>query len=238
MSSEPQPSDPRFYERSYALDRLIMLSDGVFAIAMTLMALDVRPEGAWPHTIAGMLEAVAGPFQLYFWSFIGVGIFWTTHRRLFGRLTRSDAVVTGINLVLLAQITLVPVATRMLVELKSVPGVLWLYLCLFGLIGLTNTALWLYSWLADIMSAPRPGSMVVAVVALMLLFMPVGMTALGVFSGLPGYHWLPALMPLVFGIIRALRVLAERADARASRKKKAGALPLDPAKDKSLEPVT
>jgi uncharacterized membrane protein len=219
MSSEPQPSDPRFYERSYALDRLIMLSDGVFAIAMTLMAFDVRPPGDWPHTLAGMLDAISEPFQLFFWSFVGVGIFWTTHRRLFGRLTRSDAVVTGINLVLLGQITLVPVATRMLGELTRVPGVLWLYLCLFATIGLTTTALWLYSWLAGIMSAPRPGRMVVAVVALTLLVIPVGMTALGVFSVRPGYHWLLALMPVVFGSTRALRLLAERSDHRACSKK-------------------
>jgi uncharacterized membrane protein len=219
MNSEPQPSDPRFYERSYALDRLIMLSDGVFAIAMTLMAFDVRPQGSTPRTIDAMLDAIAGPFQLYFWSFIGVGIFWTTHRRLFGRLIRSDAIVTGLNLLLLAQITLVPVATRILGELKSVPGVLWLYLCLFGLIGLTNASLWLYSWLAGIMSTPRPGPMVVAVVALILLGVPVGMTALGVLSGLPGYHWLPALMPVLLGSISALRGMAERADGRAQERK-------------------
>jgi uncharacterized membrane protein len=237
MSREPQPSDPRFYERSYALDRLIMLSDGVFAIAMTLMAFDVRPDGAWPHTLAGMLDAVAGPFQLFFWSFFGVGIFWTTHRRLVGRLTRSDATVTGINLILLGQITLVPVATRMLSEMKFVPEVVWLYLGLFGLLGLTNTALWVYAWAARIMSEPRPGWRVVVVTAVALLVMPVGMTALGVFSVRPGLHGLPALMPVLFGSISVLRALAERADGR-SGKKKAGTLPLDRAQDKSLEPVT
>jgi hypothetical protein len=36
MTSEPHHADPRFYERDYMLDRLIMLSDGVFAFAMTV----------------------------------------------------------------------------------------------------------------------------------------------------------------------------------------------------------
>jgi hypothetical protein len=118
MSTERHHSDPRYYERDYALDRLIMLSDGGFAIAMALMALEVRPEGNWVHTLPGLLDAISTPLQWFFWSFFGTAIFWTVHRRLFGRVTRSTSVLSALNIFLLGQITLIPVATRRVGELQ------------------------------------------------------------------------------------------------------------------------
>jgi hypothetical protein len=92
--------------RDYGLERLMMLSDGVFAIAMTLLALDLRPEGPWDHTLAGLRSAIAGPFQAFFWSFFAASVFWAGHRRQFGSYRRSDAVITFFNLLLLGEIIL------------------------------------------------------------------------------------------------------------------------------------
>jgi uncharacterized membrane protein len=218
MSGEPHHSDPRFYERDYALDRLIMLSDGVFAIAMTLMALEVRPPGQWEHTLSGLADAIAGPFIAFFWSFFGTAIFWTTHRRLFARFTRSNAVVTSLNLVLLGQVTLIPVATRMIGELAFIHDALFAYLALYALIGTMFAIMHFYIWHTGIMSPPRPGPAETAYV-ISLAVLPVGMTSLGVLSMLPRLHWLPFLMPPVMVASRLLRRLAEAVDKR--RKKEA-----------------
>jgi uncharacterized membrane protein len=217
MRSESNHSDPRYYERDYALDRLIMLSDGVFAIAMTLMALEVHPAGAWEHTLSGLFDAILGPFVAFFWSFFGTGIFWTTHRRLFGRYTRSTAVLTGINLVLLGQITLIPVATRLLGGVFLIPGALAVYLSLYGLIGATFAVMWVYAWGAGLLTAPRPGPAGVVVLAVTLTVLPVSMTALGLLSNFPSYHWLPALMPAVYGVAMGLRRLADWFDGRRAK---------------------
>ena len=229
METVPHHTDPRYYERDYALDRLIMLSDGVFAIAMTLMALEVHPNGPWTHTLAGLRDAILGPFLAFFWSFFGTGIFWTTHRRTFGRFTRSDGVLTLINLVLLGQITLIPVATRLLTELSALQqAALLAYLSLYGALGVTFAVMWLYAWRARIMSAPQPGPAAVIVVALTLTFIPVTMTALGLLSNFPGKGWLPLLMPVVYGSTLVLRRLADRIDGRHARV----ALPAPGAADK------
>ena len=228
MTPEPRHTDPRFYERDYALDRLIMLSDGVFAIAMTLMALEVRPQGQWTHTLPGLIDAVAGPFIAFFWSFFGTAIFWATHRRLFGRFLKSDPLLTGLNLLLLGEVTLLPVATRVLGELSFGNGALWLYLSLYALIGATNMTLWLYGWRPGMITGPRPGAATLIAVAVSLLTLPVGMTALGVLSNLPARHWLLALMAPVFIASRALHRAAEWID-----RKRAGApLPAMTAADK------
>jgi uncharacterized membrane protein len=213
MGTEPHHSDPRYYDRDYALDRLIMLSDGVFAIAMTLMALEVHPNGPWNHTMAGLFDAIQGPFLAFFWSFFGTAIFWTTRRRMFGRYTRSDALITGLNLLLLGQITLIPIATRLFGELFALePAALRVYLGLYLAIGVTFALQGLYAWRARIIAAPRPGPAAAIIVALTLTFIPVTMTALGLLSNLPNRQWLPALMPVVYGASWAMRRLADRID--------------------------
>ncbi len=205
------PKDP-------SLERLNTLSDGVFAIAMTLMALDVHGPAHWDHTTSGLLAGLAGPFQAFFWSFFATALFWVTHRRLFLVCTRSTPVLTGLNLFLLGEITLIPVLTRMLTELLYLGGVLDLYLGLYFLIGVTNAALFVYATrIARITQAP-PGPWVVVVGAGTMAFVPVVMTALGVLSVLPELRWLPSLMPLVFAVSFGSRRLAGRLDARRSRK--------------------
>jgi uncharacterized membrane protein len=217
MGDEPQHSDPRFYEREYSLDRMIMLSDGVFAIAMTLMALEVRPPGQWQHTLAGLASAIAGPFIAFFWSFFGTAIFWTTHRRMFGRFARSTAIITGLNLFLLGQITLIPVATRMIGELAFIHDALFVYLALYALIGVTFAVMYFHTWRGGIMTDPHPGPAVAVSTIISLSLLPVSMTALGVLSILPRCGWLPALMPAVMIVSLLLRRAAEAYDTRTKK---------------------
>lgn len=226
MTSDAQIHDPRFHERDYALDRLILLSDGVFAIAMTLMALEVKPDGPWPHTLIGFLAAVANPFMAFFWSFFGTAIFWTTHRRIFSRIGRSTPALTVLTLFLLGQITLVPVATRALGEL-AVPAGAPLLLGLYGLIGVTNAATLLYARLAGLMSPPHLGPTTAAVLALSLALLPAGMTALGIYANLPDRYWLPAIIPPIIFLSLRARHLAEAYDQRKAAPRLPGATGAD-----------
>jgi uncharacterized membrane protein len=204
--------------RDYGLERLMMLSDGVFAIAMTLLALDLRPEGPWDHTLAGLRIAIAGPFQAFFWSFFAASIFWAGHRRQFGAYRRSDGIITFFNLLLLGEIILLPAATRILTEMKYSPDGLTLYLGLFALIGCTNAANWLYvAFLTDILRPPQRGVAEKCLVALMQMVLPVGMTALGVFSSANGLHWLLFVMPLPMLVMHWARVGAVAIDRRISK---------------------
>jgi uncharacterized membrane protein len=201
--------------RDYALERVIMLSDGVFGIAMTLLALDVRPPDHWDHTLAGMLNGMAIPFMAFFWSFFATASFWLTHRRLFGLYRRADGVISFLNLVLLGEIVLIPVATRVLTGMEYSAGSLELYLGLFLLIGITNALSWSYvAFLTDILRPPRRGVCAKLVVAVILMVLPVIMTALGVLSGVAELHFLPILMPVVAGAAAGARRLATAIDRR------------------------
>lgn len=95
------------------LDRLIMLSDGVFAIAITLSAIEIKPlDGvglsfwqAWSHAL-----------MLYFLSFLLIGVVWANHRRLVAHLRDIDAVGTALNMLLLSLVALLPVVIRFAFE--------------------------------------------------------------------------------------------------------------------------
>ena len=96
------------------LERFNAFSDGVFAIAITLLVLElpVPPEGV------AMLPALYETwyeFLGYLISFAFIGGIWLTHSGLTKGMKRSDAVVDGTNLVLLLFVALLPFSTRLMV---------------------------------------------------------------------------------------------------------------------------
>ena len=198
--------------RDYALERLMMLSDGVFAIAMTLLAFELRPPEHWDHSLAALLDQLGPPNQAFFWSFFACSMFWIVHRRLFGLYRRADGMLSVINLVLLGEVTLIPVTTRILTALNHSRESLTLYLGLFGLIGLTNTASWVYAAFVAHIVAPGMGRPSRAIVAVMSTILPVVMTSLGVLSARGGLWWLPLGIPLIFGLASWLRRWVARMD--------------------------
>ena len=106
------PDTPRG-RRYLGTDRLAAFSDGVFAIAATLLVLDiaVRPPGtlqqvlgAWPAYLA------------YAVSFLTIGAAWMAHTALTERLTRSDPVFLQINLLVLLVVAFLPFPTRLVTD--------------------------------------------------------------------------------------------------------------------------
>jgi uncharacterized membrane protein len=128
----------------HAFDRLIMLSDGVFAIAITLLALEIRPPEGLPPGGEGLFAALAPALVGFVISFMVVSAYWIAHRRIFARLRRVDGWTTVLTLVLLGFVVLQPVSLEMLLHFHSRGEALVLYVALIGVIGLAQTALWGY----------------------------------------------------------------------------------------------
>jgi uncharacterized membrane protein len=89
-------------------DRLAAFSDGVFAIIITIMVLELHvPHGAdW---IA--LSAIAPSFLSYILSFIYVAIYWNNHHHLLHTVVRVDGAILWANSNLLFWLSVIPVAT-------------------------------------------------------------------------------------------------------------------------------
>jgi uncharacterized membrane protein len=96
--------------------RIVSFSDGVFAIAITLLALAIDIPQHLPDdtTVAELLENQTGDLIAYAISFAVVGKLWLSHHRFFSAVERFDSVLMGLNIVYLAWIALVPVTSEVL----------------------------------------------------------------------------------------------------------------------------
>jgi uncharacterized membrane protein len=89
-------------------DRLAAFSDGVIAIIITIMVLELHvPHGADVTALWTMLPS----FLSYVLSFIYVGIYWNNHHHLLHTVRRVDGLILWANLDLLFWLSIIPVAT-------------------------------------------------------------------------------------------------------------------------------
>jgi uncharacterized membrane protein len=101
--------------------RFEAFSDGVFAVAATLLVLDFKEvdiSHASPSAALATLEALWRPLLTYVTSFLVVGVIWINHQTLFHTLRSIDRPTVTLNLVLLMLVALVPFPTA-LVGLNS-----------------------------------------------------------------------------------------------------------------------
>src|SRR5882762_10676243 len=114
-----------------SLERLAALSDGIFAVAMTLLVLDIHiPSAEAVHSEAELLHALAalGPQWIaYGMSFLTLGIFWAGQQTQLNNLREGSRDLTWIHLGFLFAITLMPLSTRLLAEFIEFRGALVLY---------------------------------------------------------------------------------------------------------------
>ena len=98
--------------------RVEAFSDGVFAIAITLLILDVRVPRDLPETttLAGVLLKQWPSYLAFITSFALIGIMWINHHKLFTFIKRSDHLLLVFNLLLLLGATVVPFTTSLLAE--------------------------------------------------------------------------------------------------------------------------
>jgi uncharacterized membrane protein len=112
-ASEPSAASRQDAEIEFA--RIVAFSDGVFAIAITLLvlALEVPDDTA---DLWAALKDLNPDFFAYALSFAVVGKFWLSHHRFYGALERFDGTLMGLNILYLAWVVLVPFTSELLGE--------------------------------------------------------------------------------------------------------------------------
>jgi uncharacterized membrane protein len=94
--------------------RLETFSDGVFAIAATLLILDVKLTGH--GSVTHQLVHAWSAYAAYAISFATLGIIWVNHHTVFEQIDRVDRVFLFINVLFLMVIAFIPFPTRVLAE--------------------------------------------------------------------------------------------------------------------------
>ena len=120
-------------------ERLAALSDGVFAVAMTLLVLDLhvpaREAIHSEHDLWHALAALSPRLLMYGMSFLTLGIFWNGQQTQLNYLERVNRDLTWIHLLFLLLITLLPFSTQLLAEfIRNRPALMvyWLNILLPG----------------------------------------------------------------------------------------------------------
>ena len=127
--------------------RLFALVDGVFAIAMTLLALDVRIPDDVPESTRGFADAAPafyGHFGVFFAAFVITSRFWLTNHRIMARLTKVSNGVLERTVLFLAGISSIPVATSVLFRFGSIPAAVTFVSVLLSITSLLGARLWWY----------------------------------------------------------------------------------------------
>jgi uncharacterized membrane protein len=131
------------------LERLTALSDGVFAVAMTLLVLDLRaPAQELVHSDGSLLRALVPMtprLVMYMMSFLTVGIFWSLQQTQTNQLTHADRNLTWIHLSFLFTITFFPFSTELLGQFITLRSALLIYWFNIFLAGATLFLGWHYA---------------------------------------------------------------------------------------------
>jgi uncharacterized membrane protein len=122
------------------LGRIGAFTDGVFAIAITLLVLSLDvPSG--DHDFTHRMLDQWPDLLAYFLSFAVVGRFWMIHHRFFQTLRRADARLVQLNMLLLAFVVLVPYTTQLLGDHADDTITAVIYATVLALVGLCNLAM-------------------------------------------------------------------------------------------------
>ena len=104
----------------YSPHRIEALTDGIYAVAMTLLVVELKfPEHAGIHTAADLAQAMTDLSPKFFsWviSFMVLALFWIAHHRTFNHVRRVNGRLVGLNVFQLAFVSLMPFCTVLIGE--------------------------------------------------------------------------------------------------------------------------
>ncbi|MHA7208858.1 TMEM175 family protein [Arthrobacter sp. MDT1-65] len=141
--------------RGASTDRTVFFSDAVFAIAMTLLVLDLEvPDGLPADQVGAALVQQLPHFFSFALSFAVIGSAWLNHHRKFSVIVRYDFRLQVLNLLLLFFVALLPLPTNVLSEYggTSSPWPVVVYATVVAGVYSMLNLVWAYAWRAGLMA--------------------------------------------------------------------------------------
>jgi len=202
-------------KKEFQLERLILFSDAVFAIAITLLVIEIKipdeHEGITDKKLLVALRHLLPKFIGFIISFNLIGLYWTVHHRMFGWVTHFNRKLLLLNLIFLFFIALMPFSTgfyseyagpELYREQLKVPLTFYvLNLCCVGFINywmwmqVTNPKNKLAEPLPDLVTIKTARLRSFTVPFIFLLMLPVAYLSNVLYA-----VWMPMLIPVVFRI--------------------------------------
>jgi uncharacterized membrane protein len=140
---------PQAHAEPLAFERIVFFSDAVFAIAITLLVLEIKvphiPHEAGSAETLTELAKLIPRFVGFLVSFIVLGSFWIEHHRIFRHISSFDGGLLWRNLVMLLAVAFVPFPTALFSEYYTNPVALAVYALTLTAVGLSKIWIWRYA---------------------------------------------------------------------------------------------
>ena len=150
-------------EKTPSEDRLVMLCDGVFAIAITLLVIDIgiTPKSLSPGDVTAALPQLVVPGIFYLVTFLIIASYWRSHRNLMQVVQHLDNGFISLTFVFLAFIAFFPVTSKLLGDYAYDPPVVVIYTLGLSGCSFASLALWLYAtWKHRLVSPDLPQELI------------------------------------------------------------------------------
>jgi TMEM175 potassium channel family protein len=150
--SKPPPTnhrEPQAAHESLALERIVFFSDGVIAIALTLLVIGLAIPtiaDATDATFVQLLKDLAPRYLAFLFSFAVVALYWLAHHRMFRYIVHWNGGLLRINLLFLFFVVQIPLLSSILGSYGSLATATALYAFGLLLMGLSSSALWIYAY--------------------------------------------------------------------------------------------
>ncbi len=149
------------------LSRILSLSDGVFAFALTLLALSLAvptfataglTTGQTSSHLAFLLQRDYNAFIGYGFAFVMIGVWWIGHHRTFQYIERYTSQLVWLNMLVLLQIAVMPFVLSVFNDYSNTQVAVDLFAGIQVSLGLTLTGLWEYAHRAKLLkkNVPEP----------------------------------------------------------------------------------
>lgn len=199
-------------KKEFQLERMILFSDAVFAIAITLLVLEIKVPAvdrkiATDQMLLEQLDEMIPKFVGFFISFFIIGLYWTIHHRMFGYVINYTKKLLWLNLVFMLAVVLMPFSTafysEFIIRLLNVPAIIYVSNIVF--LGIMNFILWRYinkpkDQLAEGISAEDKKYFSFRAITVPVMFIVMAIIYLTVNKKYA--VWVPLLIPVTMRIFR------------------------------------
>lgn len=156
-----------------SIERIAALSDGIFAVVMTLLVLDLHvPSREAIHSEKALWQALVGlapHILVYLLSFITLGIFWVGQQTQLNHLARADRDIAWISLGFLFVVVMMPFSTEVVAEFPGFRVALLCYWANILLLGCGIALSWHHAFSADLIRPDAPQGICGAVLSRVLI---------------------------------------------------------------------
>jgi len=195
-----------------SVNRLEAFSDGVFAIAITLLVLELRPPTTLP--LAPQLRAMLPQIGAYAAAFLVVGMAWIGHHGLFHLLRRMNKTLIWLNMGLLLCISFVPFPTMVLGMDPLDPVAIRLFALTMIMAGWFYNAMWAYASEGHRLIKQDLSPALIRLMWWRNIAFPMAYTAAFLMT-----FWKPVLGLVILALVPAGFMLPSRFDAREYKAK-------------------